>query len=422
MGRVYSDSTLDAFAACQAKGLDTLKPRHSKEGASRQGQAWHKWSELYVRHLRVTRQVSDLEEGRRIWNSVSARLTPDDEDGIAAVVAEHLDHSFAWYLNGTEQAEEESIFVTLDRQRVPPERVHELTAPVFRFTADLRWRGDGPHPISFTQLGGDGVAHILDWKTHHHVEHVTSPSNNRQLRRYAAALYPNDDAVVAWLAYPRRGYFEHAVFSKSDLDEAWQTHVVTPIKMLEARLDEAAAPGAIARVPERVVGAHCRHCDLFNGCDAAQRYPYEILALEQMTPEEKLVAKKLAERIVEALEESLRGDLADRGEITDGASVMKYIEKRAVSYDAARVVEVLIEHMTESQVRRAFAVTKTSIDNAMKEAAIPAKTRKALLEACAAGAPIKISTSLHTSKVKEERDEGALRRGSGPAESVDSLE
>lgn len=416
MGRVYAHGTLEAFAQCAALGADTLKPRHSKEGPSRQGQLWHAWSSLYFRHLLATKRVSDFDEGRRIMNALISSVTADDEDGVASVIEDHLEVPWLWFLQGTAQETEQTHFVTMDRRRVPPERVIELSAPVFRYTADLTWRGQGPYPTDYHALGGDGVANLMDWKLYHHVEHVSSPTNNRQLKRYCAAHFPDEDGVCAWLGFPRRGYFEHDTYGKANLDAFWQTHVVEPIM----RIEDAADKGLLSDA--RTVGAHCSKCDMRRGCDAALRYPYDLAGAESSTPEQRLVAMKLAKAIADDHEAALRGALAMKGEVVDGEHRFHYIERRQVDYNPERVVEVLKEHLAGSQLRRAFGVTKTSLTKAMKEAGLPRETADALLAACAKDAPVKLSTAVHTSKLKEERPDGAGNRRRRRPEGVGDVE
>lgn len=424
MGRIYSDSTLNAFE-CMARGLDTLKPRHGKSGPARQGQAWHAWISLYLKHLLKTGLPSDFDEAQKIWLGVTALVGADDVADVEDVVKEHMDLGYRWFLEGSEQAAEETIFVTLDRRVVPAERALELSAPLFRFTADLRWRGRGPVLDDTTVLNDSfglagSVAHIMDWKTHHHIEHVDSPKNNRQLLRYAAAAFPEDDAVVAWLGFPRRRYYEKDSFSRAQLDTAWHELVVTPIEQLERLFDS----GAINTLnPERVVGPQCKYCDLRKGCDAALRYPVEISEVEAATPEQRLVALALTEKLADDLKETLKDTISQRGSITSGAIQYRYSESRSVDYDWKRVTEVLNEHLTPTQINRALSITTTSLKRALKEAKVPAKTAKALVEACAVGAPVKLSTSARVMKAGEERArerEGDDR--SGRPEGVGDLE
>lgn len=401
--RIYSHSVLEA-AVCEAKALDAMKPRYGKEGPARQGQAGHRVGELYMTHLNKEGRDSDFEAGARFWSSVKSQLSAADaaaiEDSMYSFV---MENTYPWVV-GAQQLNTEAVrfFTVPDRREVPVDKVHLLSGPVFRITADMSWTGSPPIPL----IGGDHVTHhMLDWKFHRVVEHVNAPHRNRQLLRYSAALYgPECGDTGAFLGYGRKSYYEGTVFTAADRAEAWQTHVVGAIARMEAMLDHPPAE------PGRTVGSHCRKCDLFNSCDAAMRYPYVAPWMLTATDEEKMVGVQLAKKLAADLSKELKLRVNEVGPIDDGEdeAVVEETEQMAMPRDD--VLAVLQGKVPPQLLDKAFMVSKTRLVKVMTAAKIKPAARADILDELRLTAERKLISTLKVRTKKDER---------GPSEDTD---
>jgi hypothetical protein len=411
--RIYSDSILEAFAACIARGHDALGRRHGKAGPAKVGQALHALLERYVVHLFRNGILSDKEWLTTTARSMKWQLTPDDEADVMRVVEKLGDADLPWIL----EAKEEPIvevrqWFTLDGREVPPERVRDLDQPVFAMTADVRYR----HAV-------DGMLRVVDWKSGHVIEHLEAPDRRRQMRRYAAAVSGCREPVLVGTWHVRHNWMEWAAepYTTTELDEAWQDLVVAPIKAIEAMV------AAGKTLDERTVGAHCGWCDLRNGCDAFRRFPTEPMencaACEGkgwldaekkpdgfvtrvdcgecggsgrvLIDDDRLV---LMLAVAQAKERDLalvvRSRVADHGPIAADGYEAKVSATASWEWsDPLAVREVLSKHVAPEYIEQAFRASKTSIERAMKDAGLKPKQREAAFtDLFAVGKPTYSST------------------------------
>ncbi len=398
--RVYSHSSLEAFAACKAKGLDSLRRRHGKVGPATQGQALHALAQLYLEHLVRSKTGSDVETGRTMWGGLKGQLTPEDEAGIAACCERFIEGNFDWLVASPRPPViERRRYFTLDRREITEEVAHAVGAPVFAMTCDLDWFGAGP-----TSTDGVGDCdNMLDHKTHRVIEHVGAPKGNRQLLRYTAACFSHRQPVRGWLHFARQDYFESAIFTAEERDIAWRDLVVRPIMLAEAMLDRSLEP-------DFSVGEHCGDCDLRNGCDAARRFPFSV-APETATTAELLAAFRIGKGIQASLQKALKGRLDVVEAVADDGYEAVLEDGDRVVYERAWVEGVCGPFIDGKDLARAFKATKTSLTAVLKESGLPAKTYKPLLEECARGAEVQKVTTMKVRKVKDLR--------AAPAEEVD---
>lgn len=392
MAQVWTHSVLEA-AVCQAKLDDAMKVRYGKAGPSRQGQAGHRLAERYLAHLHETKRDSDMEEGDRIWKEIRGQLSAEDEAGIAAAATAFIhDSTYPWVPAASDFACERVMFLTVpDRTVVPAERVHLIEGPVFRVTVDAAWQGVGPLP-------GPVGRSVLDWKFHWNVEHVEEPTTNRQLRRYAAALYGWDEPVACYIGFPRRSYYEAAVIDEAALRDAWEAQVVAPI--MEAQK-------ALGRT-DKTVGAHCRICDLRRGCDAALRYPYEMPWVDGATPQERLVSLMLAKLLVGDLTERVREDVvAAGGNVTAGEDRATMSESESLTFTEEQLRAVLPAEFAAEDLRAMFQATKTTLEKWLTKRKVKPVERAAIVERLRAIADRTLTSVLRTGKTPKERVGGS---------------
>lgn len=393
---IVTNSTLEA-RVCETKALDSLKPRVNKAGPPRQGQLGHRLAESYLGHLLRVRQPTDFEAGARMWSALKAQASAEDVAGVeASVQAFILENDYSWLLDAEHVSMEERHYVTIpDGREVPEDRVHLLTCPVFRSTTDLMWYGRGPAATQFEKCW-----HILDWKWHHWIEHVSEPAINIQLRRYSAArLRGKGQPVCAWLAFPRKhSYYEHEPFYPEQLEAIWRDDVVAPSLALQRFVERP------PQEPDLTVGGHCRTCDLRPGCDAAQRYPYEAPWVEGATPEARVTALALAEQIVSDLRVRVQLDTnAAGGAINVGGGVeAKGVESESLELDADDCEKLLRTHMGDLW-KLCLKATKTSIDNALKDVGLKPKDRLAIIDELRPLAKRQLKTALKVAKPRPPR-------------------
>lgn len=391
---LFTHSVLES-AICEAKLDDAMKPRYGKAGPARQGQAGHRLAELYLTHLHKTGRDTDFEEGNRIWNSLRGQLSADDEAAVeTAARAFVTENAYPWVAVAEDFEAERVTFRTLDHQEVPAERVALLEQPVFRSTTDLAWRGFGPDP------GPGSGRNVLDWKFHWNIEHVDSPENNRQLLRYAAAVWGWDEPVTAWIGFPRLHYYEHAVFTEEQLRDAWEHLVVGPIQETVSRLGKHS-------VPDRCVGTHCRTCDLRRGCDAALRYPFEAPWQEAATPHERLTALVLSKALVADLSEVVRLDVvAAGGQVVDGEDRATMTESESLSFDEAQVKQALPFQVEDAEVRTMFKASKTTLEKWLTKRKVKPAERAAIIDQLRLVGDRRLNSTLRTGRVAKERAGG----------------
>lgn len=391
---LFTHSVLEA-AICEAKLDDAMKPRYGKAGPARQGQAGHRLAELYLSHLHKTGRDTDFEEGLRIWNGLRGQLSASDEVAVeAAAKALVTENSYPWVAAAEDFKAERVTFRTLEHQEVDAERVALLDAPVFRSTVDLAWRGFGPLP------GPGAGRNVLDWKFHWNIEHVDSPENNRQLLRYAAAVWGWDEPVTAWLGFPRLHYFEHTVFSEEQLRDAWETLVVGPIRLQVERVGRRTSL-------DRTVGAHCRTCDLRVGCDAAMRYPFEAPWVASSTADERLTALVLAKSLVADLSDLVKADVAlSGGQVISGGDHATMSESESLSFDEAQVKAALPFPVEDHEIRTMFKATKTTLEKWLTKRKVKPAERAAIIDRLRQVGERRLTSTLRTGMVAKERAAG----------------
>jgi hypothetical protein len=404
MATIYSHSLLET-SVCDARFLDAMLPRYGKAGPARQGQAGHALAERYAKHLFEVQRDSDVEFAERVWSEMRGRLSATDERALDGAVARFIkDTTMPWIVGATDFMAEAKVFVTVpDRRVVDAERVHALEGPVFRVTMDMAWRG---MPITTAPDEGK-VLHLLDWKWHRVVEHVAAPDTNRQLLRYAAALRADDDDfVMASLGFPRHLYYESDVFDREVLERAWHELVVTPIEVAEQRLAKINR-----EAPDKTVGSHCRTCDLRRGCDAALRYPYELVTIGSPSTTEKATAMLLARALAADYAREVKGEI-DAGEAVDDEEIegeIRTYENLAFSRESLQ--RVLGEHVGPEAIESCLRATKTRVEDVLKAAGVKKALREELLaELRGAGdTDRKVNTKLAVGTKKKPRraNEGA---------------
>lgn len=395
--RIYSHSALEA-GICEAKGIDALKPRYGKVGPARQGQVGHRLAETYLRHLSTQQLDTDFEEGARIWANLTSQASPDDIAAIeAAATSFILDNTYQWVVGAKNLVLESPRFFTVpDRKEVPADKVHLLTGAVFRVTLDMSWTGSAPQPGT---VDDDVKHHMLDWKFHRVIEHVTAPERNRQLLRYASAIYgPEAGDVGAWIGFCRAKYYEGATFSPSHRAAAWREHVVEAIARFEAMLDHP------PQDPDRTVGAHCRHCDLLNGCDAAQRYPYVQPWTDHATREEKMIGLQLSKAISSSLARELKATINESGSVVDDDLEAVIEEVEQLSFSRDEVLRVTADDVPPEMLDRAFRANKTKLADALKKAAVKPARRKEIEEELRVTSERKLNSVLKVRKVRDIRE------------------
>lgn len=387
MAAIITSTTLDRLT-CPASAVDTQKQRHAHTGPARQGQAFHRLVEAYIRHLVKTDQASDFDEGAALWGRLRGLLSVEDDVGIEACWRRFVQaEDFSWILGATDMQLEHATFRTLEGAVVDPERVHDLRVPLFRSQPDLAWEGQGPRPYD-----GDAVRHVLDWKTSWSRETVEHPSKNRQLARYAACHWGWDEPVQVWLWFPRIGWVEGARLEADQLRAAWEELVVEPSRALLTWVERAPE--------ERVTGAHCARCDLRLGCDAYLRHPSTVLSLAGASREDRLVALHLARQVAKDLEAAVVDDFSTGGPV-DAPGVRSYLKTTTTTeYDPTVVRSVLAEAIPDEHAALAFSVTKTSLTRALREGGVKGKARASLLERAAEGAIVKTRVKVTVEAVK----------------------
>lgn len=395
----HSHHSLEAFAGCPESGRDALRKRFGKAGPMRAGNAFHAWAKAYLEHLLRERRATDFIAADAIWGRMRGLISPEDErhiDGVPMKCAESM--SFQFLLDATDVRIEVPTFLTIDHREVPIERLGEITAPLFRVTPDLEWRSAtadlGTIKGEWTpDPDGLPILQILDWKTNWLIEHVDHPANNRQLMRYAAArMRATDTMVVVWLAFPRRGVIEGAVFFREELERAWVDLVVNPIVALEGGAMEG----------ERVVGPQCLDCGIRNGCDAALRFPYVATAVETLTPDELVVAVGVGRAVLEQLEGRLRAAVDAGGPVAAGKHEAVVDEVRTARWTRAYVKEQLAARgLSPEQIEVAFSVTEAGIRKALSGAQVKG-IGKALKE-IKDGAIVDVGTKMRVAMRKDER-------------------
>lgn len=388
---LFTHSVLES-AICEAKLDDAMKPRYGKAGPARQGQAGHRLAELYLTHLHKTGRDTDFEEGNRIWNGLRGQLSADDEVAVeTAARAFVTENAYPWVAVAEDFKAERVTFRTLDHQEVPAERVALLEQPVFRSTTDLAWRGFGPEP------GPGSGRNVLDWKFHWNIEHVDSPENNRQLLRYAAAVWGWDEPVTAWIGFPRLHYYEHTVFTEQQLRDAWDNLVVAPVLH---QVERAGRRTAL----DRTVGAHCRTCDLRMGCDAALRYPYEVPWAAGSSAAERLTALVLAKALVVDLAEAVRADVAlNGGQVIAGEDHATMSESESLSFDEEQVKAVLPFQVEDAELRTMFKATKTTLEKWLTKRKVKPAERATIIDQLRLIGDRRLNSTLRTGRVAKER-------------------
>lgn len=373
MGTVYSTTILEAFV-CDAKGMDALLPRHGKAGPARQGQAFHAFAEAYLGHLFARGIGSDTTKAKEIWSGIASALSPNDESQIESCVSHWYDDDFSW-LNKSDAVEiEKRSWLTLDGAECKSSIHGSSPAPLFAYQPDLVWWGDGP---SNTSDGLDSsAANLLDWKTSWSIDHVHDAHNNRQLLRYAAARFPGDEPVRVWIGFPRHGYYESAVIDGPTRKRAWHDLVVVPIQRIESRR----AGGDSFEY--RTVGSHCRFCDLRRGCDAAIRYPQDILAAgKDITNEEALAGLLISRELVNDYQAIIKARLGESGPMESG-NIHAEVEETSTfeSVDIKRTREMLVGVLPPDMIDECFLPTKGSLRRVLTRARLPRGAREQLID------------------------------------------
>lgn len=399
MSRIFSHSLLET-AVCEARFLDAMKPRYGKAGPARQGQAGHRLAESYMKHLHRLQQDSDHDAARGMWAALKHQLNAEDERAMNDAVEAFIEkNTFPFVIGATDFESEAKVYVTVpDRKRVPADRVHLIEGPVFRVTMDVSWRGEAVVP---KQLDGKYL-NVLDWKWHRVYEHVAAPNVNRQLLRYAAALREDDDDfVVAALHFPRHNLVEDDVFDRETLDRAWRELIVAPIEEAERKLPR------IIEAPDKCVGTHCRNCDLRRGCDAALRYPFEVLALEQATIDERATAFVLAKALAGDLGKDVKARV-NAGEVIDDEDDDAEIRAQEMLRFSRESIEKIIGDLVSPEAReRMFKATKSSVDKELKAGGIKKQLREELLAELRAASDTdrEVRSRLHVGAKKKPRGE-----------------
>lgn len=371
MARIYSHSLLEA-SICEARFLDAMKPRYGKAGPARQGQAGHRLAESYLKHLHRLQQDSDHDAARAMWSALKHQLPADDERAMNDAVESFIDkNTFPFVVGATDFQAEAKVFVTVPgRVKIPHDRVHLVEGPVFRVTMDVSWRGEAVMP---KQLDGKYL-NVVDWKWHRVYEHVASPATNRQLLRYATALREDDDDfVVAALGFPRHSLYEDDVFDRDVLERAWKELVVAPIEEAESKIDR------IIEAPDKCVGVHCRLCDLRRGCDAALRYPYDLVHIEHATLNEKVTAFSLAKALAADLGKEVKGRVNAGELVVDDDEEAEITQQEMQRFSRESIDKVVGEIVTEESRGRMFKATKTSVDKELKASGVKKALREELL-------------------------------------------
>ena len=376
MPRIYSNTALEALADCPRQGVTVINQpyRWEKTGPSRQGQAAHAALEQHTRHLFAERLLGDAEHGEKVARRVCSVLGASDREGILADLMTYLAGDFPFLLGARDPVWETrhhfTVLPTSAPTIVPVERVPNIAEPLFAMTADLTW------------FDGDDVLHVLDWKSGRIPEHISEPSENRQLMRYASALglALRAESVQAHVAHVRHGFIEDGpVWSDFELREMWQEHVVEPIRWWESTIEHAAS--------HPVVGPHCRDCDMRHTCDAYVFMPPDIDL--GGTDEGLVTLTAIIEQKAKDARAALRARLGDGdGEVAVGDFTAKLSVTPQLVFDPVKVRAKLEEVLPAECVEVAFRVGKTSLTDAMRAAKMKPAARAELLEELMADATV----------------------------------
>ena len=395
MPNIHSSSSLDA-AVCEAKLRDAMLPRHGKAGPARQGQAAHRVLDRYLTHLLKEKLPTDfLELEQHIAPSVRAQLGAEDKAIVDVAMDFLMSQAFDWLVEASVAESERAHFISaMTRAAVDPDRVHTLTGPVFRMTSDLAWRGRGP-----LASAPDGL-HIADWKTHRIIEHVKSPAQLEQLRRYAAAhpMRRPDEGATVWLGFVRQKYWEHHTFEAGELEQGW----------LDLRAAVLEADNTLDRlglkVPSLTVGPHCVGCDLRRGCDAALRYPFELPLLDNVAPAQLVTAKKLVDELKKDYDDKLKRTLvALEGPVSDGSYTADFSETEQRTFARSALLEHAGQWLSTKEIDQLCGVSTTRLEAALRKAKVNKEEREILLAQLAGTSEVKKNTTLRVSKVKQPR-------------------
>jgi hypothetical protein len=430
--RIYSDSILEAFSQCFAKGSDALGRRHGKAGPARIGQAIHALLEVYVKHLESVGLMCDRDWLIAKWNEIRWQLNGDDEKDATLLVYALAEVDLPFVLEAVDEYHgltvERRRFFRLDGAEVHPDDVANEAGPLFAMTPDVVW-------YSRTQDGG-ALCNVLDWKTHWIVEALDVPDRRRQMQRYAAALWRADGArgeVLVHTYHVRRRWQETAVapFTEEELENFWNVLIVAPITALEAIF------AAGKTLDERTVGAHCVLCDMRNGCDAFRRFPVEPMRDCEVcegkgfveTPRELdgfsvradcghcnggkvlvdaatlLKMAAIADARATAATDALRRHVAANGPVEVDGWETALSTTATYEWDRDALEKKLHELLHPDFAKLAFKATKTSIEDAFKKAGFKPKEREKLMsQVYAIARRVKDTTTMRVKAKGNERE------------------
>ncbi len=380
---IYSHSTLEALAECQAQGVLSMGDRVMKAGPARQGNWAHGIAEQYINHLITTGLESDIEHGKELAKNNSALITPSESADILDVVFRWIERFDASSLLAADEvASEKRRWLNLDGEWVA--NPWNVSDPVYGFTCDLSWKKDGH-------------IHILDFKSGRLATSLKNPETKRQLQRYAGALGRGMNDVTVHVDNMRFGRPDSVEFSADETWDFWSELIVSAIKFWEARLRRKSDKWRSA-----TTGPHCADCDFRWRCPVYDRYGS---AFEKYSPEQLVGIVRALEDKLGSAKELLRKNLNEKPIEVDGfRAELAQVEK--VSFDNLRLRDSMREFVSDDVIDSAFAATKTSVNKAMTKAKIKPKERKAYLEAFIAKAgDTSYTTRMSIKRVGEVEDE-----------------
>lgn len=378
MSRIYSHSTLEAYALCRAQGQYARDlPRHEKEGPARAGNAGHAFLQRYLGYLYKQGESFNADVGQHIADHICARLSPREEGLARPAMKAAWETQIDWLRDFAETPVfERRLFLTLDGDHLSDSELSSTPGAIFALTPDMRGRDK------------DGVTIVVDHKTGW-VARSIADDTRRQLLRYCSAVCgPDEPMAYARLFNPRLGVNDVVVFTREEMDACWR-ETVELISEIEA-----------ATEPAYSLGLHCQRCDFRWKCPAYKDIP-------QYAPPARIedAAVRLAriEDEAAALRSHLREHIAEHGPIGDAVATCEVTHDERYTFTTSDLRLAMREWATDEQIDQCLSATKTSIKSGLKQMpGLSVDDRRAYLEAALRLGKKKLTPKLRVRFLREE--------------------
>jgi hypothetical protein len=386
----WTHSSIVAFQECPVQGLDSLGPRVSKVGPSRQGQWLHAVGHRYQQWCFDNRTSSDMDYGIDLVARLKGMLTPEDQLGAVEAALKWLGwYDADWLLEFSHLMLEQRVHCSLDGETVYPDPSKLPPGEdYFALTADLA--GVDEHDR----------LNIGDLKSGRNVKHVRHPSTNQQLRRYARPLLDDDiEQVLLHVEHMRHLARETVIVPAEEVIHDWRELVIEPVKRFRKYVTGEAE--AI-----HTIGPHCGDCDIRGACPAYERFPGEV---DHLNGEELVAAKAVLKSKNQAVNDRLKVLIEEQGTLGDGtheASIR--ITDKVTEWDVEKFAAILREVLPDSSIPVVMSRTKTGILKLLQDNQMKPEQRMAVWDrlVAEAGTVEKHATlEVKRASVREEEDE-----------------